>query len=82
MRMFTVATGLEIRRSSPLQGRFDYSFDFRVSDGALWVLHANLQCLAVEPFHHALNRWGAHVDLIDIDEPGPWFGPGGTWMLS
>ena len=26
---------------------------------------------------------GDHVDLIDdVRQPGPWFGPGGTWMLS
>ena len=74
---------LEIRRSSPLQGRLNFSSEqFRVSNGELWVLHANLQCLAVEPFSAALDRWVDHVDLIDhMGAPGTWVrGPGGTWM--
>ena len=73
---------LEIRRSSPLQGRLNLGKSFRVSNGELWVLHANLQCLAVEPFSAALDRWVDHVDLIDdMRAPGTWVrGPGGTWM--
>ena len=73
---------LEIRRSSPLQGRLNFSSEFRVSNGELWVLHANLQCLAVEPFSAALDRWVDHVDLVDhMGAPGTWVrGPGGTWM--
>ena len=73
---------LEIRRSSPLQGRLNFSSEFRVSNGELWVLHANLQCLAVEPFSAALDRWVDHVDLIGhMGAPGTWVrGPGGTWM--
>ena len=77
---------LEFRRSSPLRMSDGANLQcFRVSDGALWVLHANLrQCLAVEPLHHEVNRWVDHVDLIDdVRQPGTWMrGPGGTWMLS